>query len=432
MNYDVDVVVAGAGSAGVVAAVASARNGARTLLVERGGFLGGVSTAVLDTMYAFYAPGEAQEKVVSGLPDEVVQRIDSYDVALRRPNTFGSGTGITYNPETLKRVWDDLAREAGVRVLLHSFITGAVTDGDRVTGLTFVNKGGAHAVSAKVVIDATGDADVVAGAGGDYELAGRDSAQQTLTTTFRLANVDERALTVNKEQLHALMREANASGRFALPREEGSVHRTPDRGVMATIMTRMSGVAPDDVEGVSRAEAEGRAQAFEYFRFLKSMAPGYEAAVLIGTSPWIGVRETRRILGDYQVSGEDVLAARRFPDGIARCGAPIEDHHDGRDTRWSYIPNSGTYTIPYRALLPRNRDGILVAGRCLSATHDAHASARSIGTCMAMGQAAGSAAALAAREDLTPRRVPIARLLELLDAQGADFGQRQRAAAAVR
>jgi hypothetical protein len=197
-------------------------------------------------------------------------------------------------------------------------------------------------------------------------------------------------------------------------------------------MTRMSGVAPDDVEGVSRAEAEGRAQAFEYFRFLKSMAPGYEAAVLIGTSPWIGVRETRRILGDYQVSGEDVLAARRFPDGIARCGAPIEDHHDGRDTRWSYIPNSGTYTIPYRALLPRNRDGILVAGRCLSATHDAHASARSIGTCMAMGQAAGSAAALAAREDLTPRRVPIARLLELLDAQGADFGQRQRAAAAVR
>ena len=432
MNYDVDVVVAGAGSAGVVAAVASARNGARTLLVERGGFLGGVSTAVLDTMYAFYAPGEAQEKVVSGLPDEVVQRINSYDVALRRPNTFGSGTGITYNPETLKRVWDDIAREAGVRVLLHSFITGAVTDGDRVTGLTFVNKGGAHVVSAKVVIDATGDADVVAGAGGDYELAGRDSAQQTLTTTFRLANVDERALTVNKEQLHALMREANASGRFALPREEGSVHRTPDRGVMATIMTRMSGVAPDDVEGVSRAEAEGRAQAFEYFRFLKSMAPGYEAAVLIGTSPWIGVRETRRILGDYQVSGEDVLAARRFPDGIARCGAPIEDHHDGRDTRWSYIPNSGTYTIPYRALLPRNRDGILVAGRCLSATHDAHASARSIGTCMAMGQAAGSAAALAAREDLTPRRVPIARLLELLDAQGADFGQHQRAAAAAR
>ena len=144
MTYDVDVVVAGAGSAGMVAAIASARNGTSTLLIERGGFLGGVSTAVLDTMYAFYAPGEAQEKVVSGLPDEIVKRIDDYDAVLLRPNTFGSGTGITYNPETLKRVWDDFAREAGVRVLLHSFVTGALTEGERVTGLTFVNKGGAH------------------------------------------------------------------------------------------------------------------------------------------------------------------------------------------------------------------------------------------------------------------------------------------------
>ena len=423
MTYDFDVVVAGAGSAGMVAAIASARNGASTLLIERGGFLGGVSTAVLDTMYAFYAPGAAQEKVVSGIPDEIVRRIDDYDAVLLRPNTFGSGTGITYNPETLKRVWDDFAREASVHVLLHSFITGAVAQGDRVSGLTFVNKGGAHTVTAKVVIDATGDADVVASAGGDFELAGRDSAQQTLTTTFRMANVDERALLVKKDQLHALMREANESGRFVLPREEGSVHRTPDKGVMATIMTRVAGTAPDDVEGISLAEAEGRAQASEYFRFLKAMVPGYEAAVLVATSPWIGVRETRRILGDYQVSGEDVLAARRFADGIARCGAPIEDHHEGRDTRWAYIPDSGTYTVPFRALLPRNLDGIIVAGRCLSATHDAHASARSIGTCMAMGQAAGSAAALAAREHVSPRRVPIASLLELLDAQGADFGQ---------
>ena len=432
MNYDVDVVVAGAGSAGMVAAIASARNGASTLLVERGGFLGGVSTAVLDTMYAFYAPGEAQEKVVSGLPDEIVQRIDDYDAVLRRPNTFGSGTGITYNPETLKRVWDDFAREAGVRVLLHSFVTGAIKEGDRVNGLTFVNKGGTHSVTAKAVVDATGDADVVAAAGGDHELAGRDSAQQTLTTTFRMANVGDAALAVKKDHLHALMREANDSGRFALPREEGSVHRTPDKGVMATIMTRVAGTAPDDVEAISRAEAEGRAQAFEYFRFLKAIVPGYESAVLVGTSPWIGVRETRRILGDYQVSGEDVLAARRFADGIARCGAPIEDHHEGRDTRWAYIPDSGSYTIPYRALLPRNLDGVVVAGRCLSATHDAHASARSIGTCMAMGQAAGSAAALAARGGVAPRHVTVAALLDLLDAQGADFGQRAPGTAQVR
>ncbi|MFZ5671717.1 MAG: FAD-dependent oxidoreductase [Pseudomonadota bacterium] len=428
MDYQADVVVAGAGSAGMVAAIAAARNGARTILIERGGFLGGISTAVLDTMYAFYAPGDAQEKVVSGLPDEVVDRIEKYDAVLRRPNTFGSGTGITYNPETLKRVWDDLAEEARVKVLLHSFITGAIADGAKVTGLRFVNKAGNHKVTAKVTIDASGDADVVADAGGDFELAGRDGAQQTLSTTFRIGNVGERALGVKKDELHALMREANKSGRFVLPREEGSVHRTPDKGIMATIMTRVPGTAPDDIEGISRAEAQGRAQAQEYFRFLKEMVPGYENSVLIGTSPWIGVRETRRILGDYQLHGEDVLAARRFEDGIARCGAPIEDHHAGRDTRWAYIPNSGTYTVPFRALLPRNLDGIMVAGRCLSSTHDAHASARSIGTCMAMGQAVGSAAALAADQNVTPRRLPLKTLLALLDRQGADFGQRGKTA----
>jgi glycine/D-amino acid oxidase-like deaminating enzyme len=428
MDYQADVVVAGAGSAGMVAAIAAARNGARTILIERGGFLGGISTAVLDTMYAFYAPGDAQEKVVSGLPDEVVDRIETYDAVLRRPNTFGSGTGITYNPETLKRVWDDLAEEANVKVLLHSFITGAVTEGSKVTGIRFVNKAGSHTVTAKTVIDATGDADVVADAGGDFELAGRDGAQQTLSTTFRIGNVGEPALSVKKDELHALMREANKSGRFVLPREEGSVHRTPDKGIMATIMTRVAGTAPDDIEGISHAEAQGRAQAQEYFRFLKEMVPGYENSVLIGTSPWIGVRETRRILGDYQLNGEDVLAARRFEDGIARCGAPIEDHHAGRDTRWAYIPNSGTYTVPFRALLPRNLDGILVAGRCLSSTHDAHASARSIGTCMAMGQAAGSAAALAADQGITPRQVPTGTLLALLERQGADLGQPGKAA----
>jgi 2-polyprenyl-6-methoxyphenol hydroxylase-like FAD-dependent oxidoreductase len=424
MDYEADVIVAGAGSAGMVAAIAAARNGARTLLIDRAGFLGGTSTAVLDTMYAFYAPGERQEKVVAGIPDEVVARTEAYDAVLRRPNTFGSGTGITYNPETLKRVWDDLAAEAGVRVLLQTLVTDAIKEGDRVTGVRFVNKGGAHTARGTVVIDASGDADVVAAAGGRFELAGRDSAQQTLTTTFRMANVGERALSVKKDQLHALMREANRSGRFVLPREEGSVHRTPDAGVMATIMTRVPGVAPDDIEGLSRAEAAGRAQANEYFRFLKAMVPGYEDAVLVATSPWIGVRETRRILGDYQLTGEDVLAARRFDDGIARCGAPIEDHHVGRDTRWAYIPDSGTYTIPYRCLLPAGLEGIVVAGRCLSSSHDAHASARSIGTCMAMGQAAGTAAALAVAARSTPRAVPAATLRDRLDAEGADFGQR--------
>jgi hypothetical protein len=139
------------------------------------------------------------------------------------------------------------------------------------------------------------------------------------------------------------------------------------------------------------------------------------------------VRESRRIIGEHVLSADDILAARRFDDQIARCGAPIEDHHAGSDTRWVYLEEGATYGIPYRSLLPLDVEGLLVTGRCFSATHDAHASARSMGTCMAMGQAAGTAAALAAARGTTPRELPVDALLSRLDADGADFGQRERA-----
>ncbi len=425
MMYETDVLVVGGGCAGAIAAVAAARNGARVMLVERGGFVGGTSTAILDTFYAFYTPGERQDKVVSGIPDEVVRRVEAADAVLRRPNTYGAGMGITYNPETLKRVWDDILREAGVRLLLHSFVCDALVEDGRVVGVRLVNKGGAHEVRARAIVDASGDADVVARAGGAYEVAGRDSPQQTLTTTFRLGGVDPaRAFSFSSKEFHAMMRAANESGRFHLPREEGSAHRTPITGVVATILTRVPGVDSEDVEALTAAEIEGRRQVAEYVRFMTECVPGYQDAYLMHTSPWIGIRETRRVIGDYILRADDVLAARQFPDAIARCGAPIEDHHAGADTRWVYIPDGGTYGIPYRCLLPRGLEGVLAAGRCLSATHDAHASARSMGTCMAMGQAAGTAAALAAIRATTPRALPIDDLLAVLDAQGADIGQR--------
>jgi len=446
MMYHTDVLVVGGGCAGAVAAVAAARNGARTMLVDRGGFVGGTSTAILDTFYAFYTPGERPEKVVSGLPDEVVARVERYDAVLRRPNTYGAGMGITYNPETLKRVWDDLIVESGIRLLLHSFVFDAIVEGKqagggpsvdgrvaggRVTGVRLANKGGVHEVRARAVVDASGDADVVARADGAYELAGRDSPQQTLTTTFRMGGVDPgKAFSFSSKEFHAMMREANESGEYHLPREEGSAHRTPIPGVVATILTRVPGVDIEDAEALTAAEVEGRRQVAEYVRFMKGRVPGYKDAYLMHTSPWIGIRETRRVIGDYVLRAEDVLAARPFPDAIARCGAPIEDHHGGKDTRWVYIPDGETYGIPYRCLLPSGLEGVLVAGRCLSATHDAHASARSMGTCMAMGQAAGTAAALAAVRGTTPRALPSDDLQATLDAQGADFGQRTAPAGA--
>jgi hypothetical protein len=197
------------------------------------------------------------------------------------------------------------------------------------------------------------------------------------------------------------------------------VHITPLDGVMATNMTRITNIDPNDVVQLSRAEIEGRRQAIEYTRFLIECVPGYEKASLGGLSTQIGVRESRRIFGEYRLTRTDVLAAKKFDDAIAQCGAPIEEHHAGADTRWEYLPDGETYHIPYRCLLPQSVDALLVAGRCLSADHDAHASVRSMGQCMAMGQATGAAAALAVSNNQAPREIKINDLQDSLRKLGA-------------
>jgi hypothetical protein len=267
-----------------------------------------------------------------------------------------------------------------------------------------VNKSGLVHLSADVIIDASGDADVAASVGVPFEGA-KDGPVQSLTTTFRLLNVDvERANAVKKAQLHDLMAKAIEQG-YKLPRKEGSVHITPIDGVMATNMTRVGDIDATDPEQLTLAEIEGRRQAEEYARFLIDKVPGYERAALGDLSTQIGVRESRRVFGDYRLTREDVLSARKFEDAIAKCGAPIEDHHAGSDTKWEYLPEGETYDIPYRCLLPQKVEGLLIAGRCLSAEHDAHASVRSMGQCMAMGQAAGVAAVIASRQGKTPREI---------------------------
>jgi hypothetical protein len=184
-------------------------------------------------------------------------------------------------------------------------------------------------------------------------------------------------------------------------------------------MTRIANVDATDPAELTKAEVEGRKQALEYTRFLRERVPGYEQAYLINFSTQIGIRETRRVYGEYRLKRDDVLSARKFGDAIAQCGAPIEDHHAGNDTRWEYVPNGDTYDIPFGVLIPQQVENVLIAGRCLSADHDAHASVRSMGQCMAMGQAAGTAAALCAADDLTPRSLSISRLQARLIADGA-------------
>lgn len=374
------------------------------------------------TRSTFYTPGAEPQKVVAGIADEVVEALRTEDACFERPNTYGAGTGITYDPETLKRVWDQLVLAAGVDILLHTFLHGVELDRERrVTGVRLWTKGGERLVRSACVIDASGDADVCHLAGAPYENAALAGTVQSLSTVFRMANVDaKRAEAVPKAQLWELMRAAAATGRYDLPRLEGSVHRTPHKGVMMALMTRVRDVDATDPEALTRAEIEGRRQCREYLRFLRENVAGYEEAVLVSTSPAIGVRESRRVLGEYVLTSEDVLSARSFPDQIARCGAPIEEHDAGPDTRWVYLETGATYGIPWRSLLPRDIERVIVAGRCFSATHDADASARPMATCMAMGQAAGAAAALAVSAAVRPREIDATVLRAHLAADGAD------------
>jgi hypothetical protein len=428
LNDKFDLIVAGSGSSGSTTAIAAARAGARTLLIERYGFLGGTSTAVLDTFYGFYIPGSRSLKVVAGVADDVIAALHRFGGCFERPNTYGAGTGITYNSEYLKVVWERLVLEAGASILLHAWIQDAEVSAGRIRSVTVATKQGLRKLEADFFVDATGDADLCYFAGVACELAGEHEPAQQLTTTFKVANVDCAARNaISKEEFHSRMAAAAESIEFDLPRRDGSDHATPISGLMAANMTRVQSFVKNngqfrnasDPELLTCAEIEGRKQALEYLRFLKQKIPGYANAELVAFGTQIGVRETRRVQGEYRLTRQDVLSANQFEDQIGLCGAPIEEHHTGHDTKWQYLPDGRCVGIPFRTLIPLGVDNVLVAGRCFSATHDAHASVRSMAQCMAMGQAAGAAAALCIAQKQFPRELDVALLQQGLREEGA-------------
>lgn len=423
-----DVIVVGAGSSGATAAIAAARQGAKSLLIERLPFLGGTSTAVLDTFYGFYIPGSDPKKIVGGIADDVIKELQTYDMAFERPNTYGAGTGITYHPEYLKVVWEKLTAKAGCKVLLNAWVHDVLTGGSKISGLVVGTKAGLSVFRSDVVIDTTGDADICHMADLPYELAGEIDPAQTLTTTFKMVNVDvDRRTDVSKDRVHQLMHDAAESGKYDLPRREGSDHITPVDHMTATIMTRLKSYKKENGKTINvtdpdfwtEAEIKGRLQALEYVRFLKDHVPGYEDAELSTFSVQLGIRETRRIYGEYRLNAEDVLTARKFDDQVGLCGAPMEDHHEGSDTKWQYLPEGKCVGIPYRTLIPEKSQNVLVAGRCFSANHDAHSSVRSMAQCMVMGQAAGTAAALAVEQSERPINVDAEELQHILKQNNA-------------
>ncbi len=421
---ETDILVVGAGSAGCLAALAArASKKYEVMLVERYGFPGGSSTQMLDTFYGFFTPGEASKKIVAGLPDQVVNALDKTGDVFLRPNTYGAGTGVNYNPERLKHVWDQKIVAAGIRYLLHTTLVEVAKEADGTEVCVFWNKSGFYKVRAKRIIDASGDADYCHLAGFAYETAGDIDPAQSMTTTFRMSNVDLDLFESSggKRALNEKMKVAYEAGRYSLPRKSGSAHEMCQKGCISTVAVKVADLHPLNIEELTLAEIEGREQAFNFEAFFRNEVAGYRASKIIGLSHQIGVRETRRVYGEERLTKEDCMSGTIPANPIFLCGAPIEDHRKGKDgedeTFWQYIPNSGVYGVPYGTIVPKGSENAWVVGRCFSATHDAHASCRSMAQTMSMGQAAGLAAVLSLEWDtaayaVDPRQLQ-GRLLEI-------------------
>jgi len=425
VRYEVDVAVAGGGSAGLAAAVSAARAGARTLLIERNGFLGGVMTATsLGGICGLYSLVDGEPvQMVYGFAEEVRRRLMQRGAA-RGPLPWLKTASLPYDLFGMKQVCDELVREPGLQVLLHARIVEAVREDGLVQALVVRGRDGEFAVRAGTVVDASGDADVCALAGAPYEYD-RESLQFP-TAMFRMGGVDAAAAgRLGREDIRELLERAVAEG-ADLPRTSGGIYSVRE-GIVHLNITRVAepdGSPPDvlDPEALTRAEFEGRRQAERYLEVFRRYVPGYRDAYVLDTGCELGLRETRRIRGDYTVSNRDVTGERKFADAVALNCWPVEDHGSDRATRWVWLTPGGYGHIPYRSLVPQGLDNVLVAGRCLSSEHDAQAALRVTANCFSMGQAAGIAAALAAGAGRRVRDVPLARLQALLAQHGAVLG----------
>ncbi len=433
----VDVVVCGGGPAGVGAALAAARSGANTLVVEHYGCLGGCATS---GMLNRLGPYHDQEKmIVGGIPFEILQRLVKLDAAIMpRPAPWGGVDGpntdywAPFDPETLKFLLDTMAEEAGANVLFDTRVVGAIVDAGRVQGVFIESKSGREAILAEVVIDATGDGDVAASAGVPYE-KGRpgDGLTQPLGLFSKVHNLDrDRAVGFLEQHRDEILHEAHLRGE-AVPRPVVGGYGAGTDNLLRQDETyynadHVHGADATNVEEITRAWVDARKQIWQAYGFAKRNIRGFEGAYVAATGAMLGVRETRRVLGEYVLTGDDVLASRKFADAIARYACYIDVHAVGRPGQESTynrkVPEAGTsYDIPYRCLVPRDVEDLLVVGRCFSSTHEALASARMMPCCMAMGQAAGTAAAMSANQGTPAREVDVAALRDSLIAQGVSL-----------
>lgn len=453
-----DVIVTGGGPAGIIAAIASARTGAKTLLIEGAGFVGGVAAMGLPFQGVFT---NAEERIIEGVGGELMQRLidmgaaaDVRNVGEGPPRGRGSpkfnARWISYHPEALKYMALEMLFEAGVELLLHTSIAGVEAVDGEVSGVYVENKSGRKVLRAACVVDCTGDGDIATLAGAPFE-KGSSGALQPMTLTFTMSQVDlqrtvaaGRAVRLPHEVVEGS--EAWRSPRFGSydvdlrPDADALRAAFPEFGKILTEvnmkdlrdgvfyggnMVHIPGFDGSDGAQLSEAEFQSRRLVYRLGLFFRDHVPGFEEAHMVSTSARIGVRETRRVLGDYLLSDEDVVMGRRFDDVVTLGGYRVDIHgYDGGPVYvepglGTQIKDLGSYDIPYRILLPKEVNNVVMAGRCVSASHVAQGSLRVMGTAMGMGHAAGTAAALAAKQGVRPRDLDVSELQHLLRRQGA-------------
>ncbi len=444
---ETEVLVVGAGPAGIAAALASARNGARTLLIERFGHVGGNLTAGLvgPCMTSYSLDG--QQQLIKGIFEELVLKMEATGGAVhpsKVPHSsewcgfieFGHDKVTPFDPEAIKVAALELLLDAGVEVQFHTFMVDTIVEDGAVTGVIAASKSGLEAYRAMVTIDCSADADVAARGGAAFALGrDEDGLTQPMTLFFRVANVDDEVVRQyvadhpeDYRPFASIVAKAREDGEFPIQRKGVGLYKTLEPGVWRINTTRLHHLDGTDVRDLTTGEIEGRRQVMALMRFLRERLPGFEHATLLDTAEMIGVRETRRIVGEYTLTADDLATGREFDDVIALCGYPVDIHSPtgdggGTDGAWQ---TANVYQIPYRCLVPRDLDGLLVAGRSISASHEAMGATRVMPPSFAMGEAAGTAAAIALEHRVPVRDVDVADVQRTLVRRGAYLGDSRK------